>query len=340
MRTATFTSGVPTSIGSLPHRDRDAAVAFILERHPELPAAPSLPALDGRESMLAQAAWGVAGITVAGSGRLSIESSLLDPDAPLGDPALAGVAFATFRRFLVAVSDRTAPIKLQLTGPITLGLALFELGIDADLAFRIASRAVHERAVQVLAAAAEHTPARSLVVFIDEPGLSAAARPDFPLSTEETIDLVSGALAVIEPHAVTGLHCCGPADWRALLQAGPQILSLPVEIGPDVESGIVASGSALNSFFERGGWVAWGAVPTGRPLGPGAGRPWRVLSTQWRALVEAGCDPVRLRRQALITPPVAWPCTARATPRVLELTRDLAARLQDPGVGVTLSVGA
>ncbi len=32
--------GAPTSVGSLPHTDRAKAIAFVLDRTPELPAAP------------------------------------------------------------------------------------------------------------------------------------------------------------------------------------------------------------------------------------------------------------------------------------------------------------
>ena len=76
-----------------------------------------------------------------------------------------------------------------------------------------------------------------LVVFVDEPGLTAAMHAGFPLDPNRTIDLVSSALATLEPHAVTGLHCCGWADWRVVLQAGPQILSLPLDSGAVEHSG-------------------------------------------------------------------------------------------------------
>jgi hypothetical protein len=183
--------------------------------------------------------------------------------------------------------------------------------------------------------AAVEAPAAQPVVFLDEPGLVGGLGHGFPLAPDGMIDLVSGALAVIEPHAITGLHCCGPADWRAVLQAGPQILSLPVG------AGIEASAGALSSFIERGGWVAWGAVPTDGPLGESAVRLWRRLSGQWCELVQAGCDPVLLRHQALITPACGLALHGRdQADQVLTLVDQVAARLQDQVVGVRLSVGA
>ena len=135
-----------------------------------------------------------------------------------------------------------------------------------------------------------------LVVFVDEPGLTAAMQRGFPLDPNRTIDLVSSALATLEPHAITGLHCCGPADWRVVLQAGPQILSLPLDMGAVEHSG------AIGAFLENGGWVAWGAIPTTGPLGATPERLWQQLSAEWCGLTQGGCDPVQLREQALITP--------------------------------------
>ncbi len=335
MRPVRFPIGTATSIGSLPHRDRDAAVAFVLDHTPGLPASPSLPALEPREGMLAQAAWGIRGVTVAQDGTLAVDPRRLDPDAPVGDRCMAGVPFATLRAFLAAVAARTEPIKLQVTGPVTLGLALRAAGADPDVAFAVASRAVRARALQLIARAHASVPAAPLVVFVDEPSLAGGLGPAGPLGAERTIDLVSGALAAIEPHAVSGVHCCGRTDWRVLLQAGPQVLSLPAG------AGITASAGALAGFLERGGWVAWGAVPTDGPVGESALRLWRALSTHWRDLVQAGCDPSRLRRQALVTPVCGLALHDEGhADQVFELTRAVARRLHDQLFGVDLSVGA
>ena len=150
------------------------------------------------------------------------------------------------------------------------------------------------------AATRRRLPQSALVVVLDEPSLGAATLGDAPVGVEEAVDLVSGALAAVEADAVSGLHCCAVADWGAVLRAGPQLLSIPVEVAASVRA------ADLGPFLERGGWVAWGAVPTGGPVGSvagsGTGRLWRRLAERWHWLADGGVDPVLLRRRALVTP--------------------------------------
>jgi hypothetical protein len=335
MRRVDFPLGLVTSIGSLPHRSPEEAVRFVLEHQPELPAAPTIPAASPIEGMLPQAGWGISGVTVRPDGSLAVDHSALDPNASLADPALAGPPFETYRVFLRAVAGRTEPVKVQLSGPVTLGMALQAHGVRCDLAFAVAARAVHQRAEHLLGLAGREAPGVPLVVFVDEPGLVAGLHSESPLAPDATIDLVSGALAALEPHAITGLHCCGPADWRAVLEAGPQVLSLPLD------AGIQTAAGPLATFLDRGGWIAWGAVPTDGPLGDRASGLWRRLSTLWCELVQSGCDPAALRRQALITPACGLSTHGQAQAgRVLGLTREIGERLHDQLLGVRLSVGA
>jgi methionine synthase II (cobalamin-independent) len=328
--------GLATSIGSLPHTDPRAATTFVLERHPRLPAAPSLPNRSGVERMIAQAAWGIRGIDVLCDGSLRVDDpSALDPRAPLADPGIDGEPFVALRAFLGAVTGRRGPIKLQLTGPLTLGIALHSVGVPARTAFAVAGAAVRARARSLLAATREVAPMAPLVVFVDEPSLTAAMHPGFPLDPDRTIDLVSSALATLEPHAVTGLHCCGPADWRMVLQTGPQILSLPLD------AGAVDHAGAIGAFLERDGWIAWGAVPTTGPLGSTPERIWQQLSSEWCALTQGGCDPVLLREQALITPACGLGGHGEAqADLVLSLTNQVTRRIQTQTLGMRLSVGA
>jgi hypothetical protein len=328
--------GLATSIGSLPHYDPSEAVDFILQAQPRLPAAPSLPARSRREGMIAQAAHGVAGNTVNADGSLTIDDASLDPEAPLTDPGFASDGYVGLRAFVNAVAERTGPIKISITGPVTFGVALSAAGVEPDLAFRVAAKAVNERARALVQYVSQRVPQSQVVAFVDEPAMGSAMFPEFPILPLDAVDLVSGALAGLEPLAVTGLHCCGTADWRLLMQAGPQILSLPTD------GGIESAAGALSNFLERGGWVAWGAVPTDRPIGTTVERLWRMLSMLWCTLVtEGGCDPIRLRTQAMITPACGlWRHGIPQAQQVLQYTNRLAERLHDQAIGVRLTVGA
>ena len=295
MRDVLLPIGLASTVGSLPHDDVADAVAFILDSQPRLPAAPSLPRRAAVEGMIPQAAWGIDGVSVLPDGSLLVDEAAVDPEAPVGG-GLDEEPFVALRAFLDAIAGRVAPFKIQLTGPVTLGLALHAVGVPGDRAFAVAAKAVWTRTEEVLRAARRAAPGATPLMFLDEPGLTAALDPGFPLGVDDTLDLVSSALAAIEERAIAGLHCCGRADWPVVLQAGPQMLSLPVG------AGAVDHPGAFTGYLERGGWLAWGAVPTDRPLGESAEILWRRLLAEWDGLAEGGCDPRRLVVQALITP--------------------------------------
>jgi methionine synthase II (cobalamin-independent) len=274
-------------------------------------------------------------VTVTADGGLRVAVADLDPGAPLGDPDCAGEAFAGFQAFLRSAEGRTAPVKLQVTGPVTFARALHAGGAPAELALAVAGRAVRHRAAAMVAAASERLPGADLVVFVDEPALVGLTQPESPFTTDESIDQVSAVLAGLERRTVTGLHCCGRADWRALLATGPQILSLPVAAAADL---LPADAGA---FLERGGWIAWGVVPTDGPRSLTPDRLWRRLCARWCDLVAGGCDPWRLRTQALVTPAcgLAHHSEAQAG-EVLDQARAVADRLRDQLASGRVTVGA
>jgi methionine synthase II (cobalamin-independent) len=334
MREVLLPIGLASAVGSLPHQEVAQAVAFALARQPRLPAAPSLPRMSPVEGMIPQAAWGIAGVLVLPDGSLLVDEAAVDPGMPL-QTGIDDEPFAGLRAFLAAIVGRVAPYKLQLTGPVTLGLALHAVGVPSDRAFAVAARAVAARVGEVLQAARIAAPGATPLVFLDEPGLTAALEPGFPLDVDDTLDLVSSALAAVEDGAIAGLHCCGRADWPVVLQAGPQMLSLPVDAGATEHPG------AFADYLERGGWVAWGAVPTDRPLGETAEILWRRLVAEWDALAEAGCEPRRLIEQALITPACGLVgLDVNQADHVLDLTNALAQRVEARAIELGLTLGA
>lgn len=314
-------AATPTGIGSLPHRDPRRAAEFVLAATPELPFVPSLPRRSPAESMVAQAVVGIQGFTVGQYGNLAVDTARIDPAAPVAT-SLDSDAYEGMRAFLDIADAATPVVKWQIVGPVTLGLALVRAGVATDVAFDVAAGAVRDHVVAVHDRVARHLPQAQHLVFLDEPMLTDLQDPAFPLRPAAAIDLVSGALAVIDAFGTSGVHCCGDGDWASIIAAGPGVLSMPVQ------AGLVGVAGYLARFLERGGWIAWGVVDPGRPIPTSPELPWRDLSHLWADLVTDGCDPALLSRHALVTPACGLFTHAEAVAaRVFRLVRALSERL-------------
>ena len=182
-----------------------------------------------------------------------------------------------------AVRGRTGPVKLQLTGPVTLGRALVDAGAPADVAFAVAGSAVRERVETLLAAARHAVPSAPLLVFLDEPGLTGNEHPALPAGQR------GGRPA---PLRVAGFDRARRHQRGALLRADRLVAGHPGRApGPvparDGRRWSTHAGT-LGRFLERDGWIAWGAVPTDEPVGETGDGLWRRLSDLWCGLVRGG----------------------------------------------------
>jgi len=330
---AQLPSGIATGIGSLPHRDAAAAAEFALSTL-DLPAIPTLPKRSPAEGMIPQALVGLAGITVGQYGSIAFDAAAFDPEAPVVTD-LAHDAFAGWRAFLAAAQGRRRPVKWQFVGPVTLGLALVRAGLDTELAFEVSVRAVRCRVRHLVELVAETLPGCRQIVFIDEPTLDELMGAGFPIAPDTAVDLVSAALAAIEPVVVTGLHVCATADIASLVSIGPDVLSVPVD------ERLLESAGYLNRFISDGGTIAWGAISTDGPVPMSAERPWRRLSDLWCELVQRGADPAQLREQSIITPECGLGThTPAVAERVYRLTADVSQRVRDQSMATRFSLGA
>jgi methionine synthase II (cobalamin-independent) len=328
-----FASGIATGIGSLPHRDAAEAARFSLASI-ELPTIPSLPKRSPAEGMIAQAMVGMRGITVGQYGSIAVDISRVDPMADVVTD-IDHDAFGGFRAFLCEAGDHTGPVKWQFVGPVTLGMAMLRAGVPVHTAFEAAVRAVRAHVQNLIEIVATAMPDAQQLVFIDEPSLGELMHPGFPIAPDTAIDLVSGALAAIEPRAVAGLHVCADSDIASQLASGPSVLSVPVRMS------LVDSAGYLIRFLERGGTIAWGVVPTSGPIATSVERPWRQLSAVWCKLVERGADPVLLRSQAMVTPECGLGLhSPSVAERVHAITADVGRRVRDQAVATRFVLGA
>ncbi|HMK10916.1 MAG TPA: hypothetical protein VK461_05020, partial [Acidimicrobiales bacterium] len=276
---------------------------------------------------------GFRGVVLTDRGLELVEGGPGPDDIPTTD--LQHEAFGGFRTFLAVAQGRTDPVKWQVTGPVTLALALLHAGLDAPTAFDRAQRAVCARVKALGAEIAAALPGAGQVLIVDEPSLTGLAHPGFPVTPRQVVDLLSAALGAADGFAIAGVHCCGSTDWSLVDQAGAAIMSMPAD-----HAAVRCSGT-LADFLARGGRIAWGAIPTDGPRGDSADRHWRALAAVWCELVRTGCDPVRLRTQAIVTPECGLaPHTVEQADLVLGLAQDLADRVLDQAVATRFSLGA
>lgn len=288
-----------TGVGSLPHRDADEAAEFSLRCAPDLPFVPTVPRRSPAEGMIAQALVGLNGVSVGPCEAIAVDVARLDPNAPVATD-LDHDAFGGFRAFLTAARGRRGPIKWQFTGPITLGLTLVNAGVEPQLAFEVAGTAVRSHVRALRALIAEELPGCPQLVVLDEPMAEELSSRNFPLGTDEAIDLLSGALAPLETVGAdapaTGVHCCAAPDWSALIAAGPTVLSIPTR------PFVVSIAGYISRFLRAGGWVIWGAIPTDGPLIDTPRLLWSHLNVVHEGLVQRGVDRQQMLTQAMYSP--------------------------------------
>ena len=334
MAPSLLSSGLATGIGSLPHHDPMAAAASVLRWLPGLAAAPQLPARTPLEGMIAQWARALPEVILADDGTIErVDLELIEAPIVCTFDATAHGGLLAFLTHAQRQPKPPALMKAQVAGPLTLGIALAEAGLPAPIAFERAALLVRGWARALEHLVAEQLPETELVLFFDEPGLTAFRDGRAPIDRERATDLLSGALAA--PTCVVGVHVCGAGDLRIALDAGPKIL------GVEVSTALLANAAGLGRHMEGDGWIAWGTVPTDRPVGEQATPLWKNLVDCWCELTRRGCDGLRLRQQALVTPAcgLAGHGVSQAE-RAMRLAREIGFRIHDQAAAAKLTVGA
>jgi len=332
-----------TGIGSLPHLDAKAAVDEVLKRLIEMPFWPQLPKLAPMEDMNLQYARALAPLVKpVPESRGLLAFSGLDRETALagfyerlfsgdmGDFGLnseeAAGMFAFVEKLQGLSADQFPWVKGQVTGPLTLGAAVFGLDgkallYDDEIAEALARGLGAAGAAQVEQLAAL---GRKVLLFVDEPFLSGFGSAFTPITREKVIALLGYTFEEIRSRcaALIGVHCCGNTDWSILVEAGADVLNLD-SFG--YGENLLLYPEAVEKLLARGGAVAWGAVPTSEYKGTEtAAELWAGLRGLLEGLEKKGIAREALAGQSLVTPACGMGSMNEAQAiEILDLTRQV-----------------
>jgi hypothetical protein len=260
-----------TGIGSLPHLDAGEACNLILKTF-DIPFWPQLPKVSLREFMIPQYSEGMPFFRIDpekqtfwieknASEELErfYEGWTEDSRIAISEDYAKGLHI-----FLTSIRNRRFEfLKGQITGPLT-----FTLGLkDAEGTPIYFDEELREISLMLLKAKTRwqfdilKAHAERVIMFIDEPILSALGSSSYlGVSPDETLRLLKAMTGAIKSlGAISGIHCCGNADWPLVIRSGADIINFDAY---DYVETIALYPEEFSGFLQRGGLLAWGIVPT------------------------------------------------------------------------------
>jgi len=272
-----FASGSTTGIGSLPHQSPAEAVETVL-RGFDIPFWPQLPRRSILEGMVPQFSEGMPQIRIEPDGSVWASRDSEEELERFYETYTEATTLAISEDFAMGFHEfirrtrqrRFKFLKGQITGPLT-----FTLGIrlkDGNPIYF--DEELREISLMVLKAKARwqiqalKPQADNVVLFVDEPILSVIGGSAYLAIDPSEVERLLKELinSINSAGAISGIHCCGRADWEMVLRSGVRVLSF--DSYEHFSSILASTGTfATNSepllkFLESGGYLAWGAVPT------------------------------------------------------------------------------
>lgn len=308
-----------TGIGSAPFTDPDRAAALILSELPELPFWPQLVRLGFQEDMVSQGVRGLPGLVLDEVNRIVKVDAQQPRELALAEfyeavwsedldifaltPHEASGFFSLLRQAADAVPGPPA-LKGQVVGPVTFAGMVKDTQEKPILYDRELTQAVSLGLARKAAwqAGQFRNLGKEAVIFFDEPILTGFGSAFFPVSREEVVTILTDTLDAVRQSGPVciGVHCCGNTDWSLLLQLPIDILSFD---SYGYFDSLLLYHKALQAFLARGGWLAWGLIPTGEELHrEEEDLLWQRFQGQIERAVAQGFDLHQLLSQALLTP--------------------------------------
>jgi hypothetical protein len=316
-----------TGIGSMPFEDVDRAVELSLTSLPEAPFWPQLPGLGLNEQMEIQYSEGMPRAKIdREKGRMYVDTSgdyseefaefyeaymvAMDPEEGDGDCSAAAIspAFArglhVMERTLASRRRKLPFVKVQVTGPCSFALTI----VDENKRALYYNEEFRDVVVKALAMKCrwqiqKFAPyAEKVICFIDEPILSAFGSSTYvSVKREDVVGLVGEVVEAIHADdALAGIHCCGNTEWSIPIDAGADIVNFDAfEFGDT----IAMYPDAVKELFGRGGYLAWGVVPTSAAIRTSSVEELAAhFEKVMNNLADKGLDKESIADHAIVTP--------------------------------------
>jgi hypothetical protein len=347
-----------TTIGSLPHTDVVRGTALIFEHTPEIPSWVQFPKRNQYENMMIQFTEGMPALVQDGD-RTYFSTSINDFSEQLTyfyERYFAVIedensdALETFRlssQYAAGFSEfisrlpkhmamgRTIMLKGQVTGPFTLGTNMLDQNgrcsyYDDQLRDVVVKTVVLKALWQVGHLREFGLP---VMIFLDEPSLLGFGKLTFiTISREDVIkDINEVVTAVHSRGGLAGIHCEENTDWSLLMETDLDILNFDAYAHMQ---GITLYPAELKKFFDRGGCLGWGIVPTlDREAAAAETIPSLIVRFEEgiESLVSKGFGREYLLQRAFITPScgAGGVLTVPLAERILDLLRELSITLRE-----------
>jgi methionine synthase II (cobalamin-independent) len=337
---------IATGIGSLPVADPDEAAALSLRYLKEAPVWPQLPQRDFREHMDAQYSESLPGLRLdAAKQRFYFSTSedltselerfferYIDKDYEyfrMSEQYAAGF-YALLRILKNGLPAGARFIKGAVTGPLTAGMSFKdESGKDIihnDVLFDAVVKGLAMKAAWQIVQLGKF--GKPIIIFIDEPAMESLGSGFSAVSSEIVADKLNEIIDMIHEHGgIAGIHCCGNADWPLLFNTKVDIVNFDAFGYMDR---VLLYPEDINTFYKRGGSLAWGIVPTGAFTGAETTDGLVAkLEEGMKRLENGGVLRETILRQCLVTPSCGMGGLARdKAEAVLKLVQAVSDRMQ------------
>ena len=342
-------NAMPVLIGSLPLADHVKALDLVLEHTPEIPLWVQLPVFQ-EEGMLAQFIPGMPGFSRLNTSDDQIQDELVafyeeylgvvEDQLELDTSRFAmradtAAGFFIFLETIPSLEKAPLALKGQVTGPLTFttalkdqcGMAIFYDQQLRDAAVKLLAQKARWQVRQMKALGSQE-----VIIFIDEPALAGMGSSEFiSISNDDVQTCLQEVITTIHNEGgLSGIHVCANTDWALLLESGVDIINFDAYSYFDR---FILYGEHIKSFLKAGGIIAWGIVPTLRPIDierettSSLVKKWKEQAAQIEAL---GIAPDLLLKQSLITPSCGTgSLSLEQATRVLGLTRSVADQLHN-----------